>query len=111
MKNVFLVLIFIFNISCANYNAEREQMKLEKKRIAYEHQLKMDKITCTTYGYREGTSNFSNCMMELDLVRKNYLAQKKARECESVRRSNLNSGVTGFWGGVLMGLRENMSCN
>ena len=50
-------------------------------------------------------------MMELDISRKRYLVQKKALECESVRQSNMSSGVTGFWGGVLMGLRENMSCN
>ena len=63
------------------------------------------------YCTNQWTLNFSNCMMELDISRKRYLVQKKALECESVRQSNMSSGVTGFWGGVLMGLRENMSCN
>ena len=111
MKNLILILLFCFNVSCASYNAEREKIRLEKKKIAYEHQLNLDKLTCKKYGFEESTTNFSNCMMELDITRKKYLAQKKALECQSVRQSNMNSGVTGFWGGVLMGLRESMSCN
>jgi len=111
MKNLFLIFLLIFNLSCAQYSADREKIRLEKKRVAYEQQLNIDKISCKKYGFNEGTLNFSSCMMELDINRKKYLAQKKALECESVRQSNMNSGVTGFWGGVLMGLRENMSCD
>ena len=36
---------------------------------------------------------------------------KKMRECEAVRRDNSQSVVTGFWGGVLMGARENLACD
>ena len=60
MKNLILILLFCFNLSFANYNAEREQMRLEKKRIAYEHQLNLDKMTCNKYGFEESTINFSN---------------------------------------------------
>ena len=77
MKNLILILLFCFNLSCANYNAEREKIRLEKKKIAHEHQLNIDKITCNKYGFNEGSLNFSNCMMELDINRKKYLVQKK----------------------------------
>ena len=59
MKNLILILLFCFNLSCANYNAEREKIRLEKKKIAYEHQLNLDKITCKKYGFEESTTNFS----------------------------------------------------
>ena len=36
---------------------------------------------------------------------------RKILKCQNVRRDNANSGVTGFWGGVLMGLRENLACD
>lgn len=31
--------------------------------------------------------------------------------CEVVRKSNNESGVTVFWGGILMGARENLVCD
>ena len=51
--------------------------------------------------------DFSNCLMKLDNARRHT----KMLECENVRRDNSNSGVTGFWGGVLLGMRENLACN
>ena len=41
----------------------------------------------------------------------NNIRTRKMLECEAVRRDNANSGVTGFWGGVLMGARENLACD
>ena len=43
--------------------------------------------------------------------RNEILITRKILECQNVRRDNANSGVTGFWGGVLMGLRENLACD
>ena len=65
MKNLILIFLFCLNLSCANYNAEREKIRLEKKKIAYEHQLNLDKITCKKYGFNEGTLNFSNCIFNI----------------------------------------------
>ena len=45
--------------------------------------------------------------MKLDNARRHA----KMLECENVRRDNSNSGVSGFWGGVLLGMRENLACN
>ena len=55
--------------------------------------------------------NFSDCLMKLDFNRKKIAEMKKMRECEAVRRDNSQSEVTGFWGGVLMGARENLACD
>ena len=30
---------------------------------------------------------------------------------QNVKQDNSTSGVTGFWGGVLLGMRENLACN
>ena len=49
--------------------------------------------------------------MKLDQKRNEILMTKKTLECQNVRRDNANSGVTGFWGGVLLGLRENLACD
>ena len=49
--------------------------------------------------------------MKIDVQRKAILREQKRRECQEVRRSNAESGVGGFWGGVLMGARENMACD
>ena len=32
-------------------------------------------------------------------------------ECQNVRKDNSTSGVTGFWGGVLLGARESLACD
>ena len=48
--------------------------------------------------------------MELDLKRKQAEMHAKNLECQNVRRDNSTSGVTGFWGGVLLGMRENLAC-
>ena len=49
--------------------------------------------------------------MQIDIARKENIRTRKMLECEAVRRDNANSGVTGFWGGVLMGARENLACD
>ena len=96
---------------CADYLAEKEKIKLEKKQLVYERQVKMDKKTCEHYGFKKNTPEFSNCLMQVDVARKKDIRTKKMLECEAVRRDNTNSGVTGFWGGVLMGARENLACD
>jgi hypothetical protein len=49
--------------------------------------------------------------MKLDTTRREILTTKKMLECKNVRRDNSNSEVTGFWGGVLLGMREKLACN
>ena len=61
--------------------------------------------------------NFNQLLTANDGLLAHYIARKenirtrKMLECEAVRRDNANSGVTGFWGGVLMGARENLACD
>jgi len=112
MKELLLIVVLGLLLSgCADYLAEREKLKLEKKQLAYERQIKMDKQTCEHYGFKKNTSEFSNCLMQIDIARKENIKTRKMLECEAVRRDNANSGATGFWGGVLMGARENLACD
>ena len=83
---------------------EREQIQLEEKR-------KSDIKQCKHYGFEENTSDFYNCLMQIDFKRKELVKKEKILRCENVRRDNSSSGVTGFWGGVLMGMRENLACD
>ena len=103
MKKI-LILFFIILNGCANYNTESKINIREKQRNE-------DIVTCKHYGFKRDTLEFSNCLMKLDQKRNEILITRKILQCQNVRRDNANSDVTGFWGGVLMGLRENLACD
>ena len=60
---------------------------------------------------KKNTVSFSDCLMNLDLARKQAILKRKMLECEAVRRDKNQSGASGFWAGVLMGARENLVCD
>ena len=99
MKKILIILVIILT-GCVSSNNENKISLREK-------QKNEDIQNCKYYGFKPGTVNFSNCLMKLDNARRHT----KILECENVRRDNSNSGVTGFWGGVLLGMRENLACN
>ena len=112
MKKILQVFtLSLFLTSCADYLAEREREREENRRLAYERQMAMDRSTCIGYGYTPNTSEFSNCLMKVDMQRKAEIRRQKAIECAEVRKSNSESAATGFWGGVLKGAMENMACD
>ena len=121
MKKIFryfiLSFIIIFLSSRANDRAEKNQLKLEKEKLALETQRQEDNKTCEYYGFKKNTDQFSNCLMKLEISRKESLLAKKMLECESVRRDNsqnTSSGwnnTTSFLSGILEGARENLACN
>ena len=108
---ILISLVSMLLLSCSGYMAELEQNRLERERVNQQQQLANDKQICKAYGFEEGTTSFSDCLMKLDFNRKKIAEMKKMRECEAVRRDNSQSGVSGFWGGVLMGARENLACD
>ena len=99
MKKLLIIFVIILS-GCVNSN-DANKISLE------ERQKNNDIQSCKYYGYKEESIEFSNCLMKLDNARRHA----KMLECENVRRDNSNSGVTGFWGGVLLGMRENLACN
>ena len=103
MKKIFILFLIILN-SCANNNTESRINIKEKQRNE-------DILNCKHYGFKMDTIEFSNCLMKLDNKRNETIMTRKILKCQNVRRDNSNSGVTGFWGGVLMGLRENLACD
>ena len=103
MKKLLIIFIIILS-GCVGTNNET---KISLK----EYQISEDIKTCEYYGFTKGSNEFSNCLMKLDTTRREILTTKKMLECENVRKDNSNSGVTGFWGGVLLGMRENLACN
>ena len=119
MKKIFVIIIIsIFTLnSCTDYRTERKQLKLENEKLTLEIQRKSDNKTCEYYGFKKNTNQFSNCLMELEISRKERLIAQKMLECESVRRDNSQNPSTGwnnvsaFLSGVLEGARENLACN
>ena len=112
MKKILSLLIIGLLLSnCADYIAERERLKLQKEKLTLEKQRKEDRATCKYYGFKVETAAFSDCLMNLDIARKQELITRKMLECEAVRRDNNQSAATGFWAGVLMGARENLACD
>ena len=99
MKKILIIFLIILT-GCVSSNNEN---KFSLKEIQRNENIQ----NCKYYGFNVGTSEFSNCLMKLDSARRHA----KMLECENVRRDNSNSGVTGFWGGVLLGMRENLACN
>jgi|TARA_B100000959_G_scaffold50864_1_gene52772 PBP1b-binding outer membrane lipoprotein LpoB len=112
MKRFLGILILgLFLSSCADYIAEKERLKLQKENAVLEKKRQEDKATCKYYGFKVDTPAFSDCLMNLDIARKQELITRKMLECEAVRRDNNQSAATGFWAGVLMGARENLACD
>ena len=112
MKLTLIVLILgLLLSSCSNYLSEKKRLKLQKDKEILKKQRNEDKATCKYYGFNADTPEFSDCLLKLDIARKQELTTRKMLECEAVRKSNSESGVTGFWGGVLMGARENLACD
>ena len=101
----------LFLSNCANYIAEKENLKKQKDMMALEKQRQEDEATCKYYGFKEETTDFYDCLMNLDIARKQEITTRKMLECEAVRRDNNQSTATGFWAGILMGARENLACD
>ena len=110
-KFIFFLTILTFLTSCTDFRAEQKSIKLQKEKELTEQQRADDFATCKYYGFKENTSSFSDCLMNLDLARKQEILTRKMLECEAVRRDNNQSKATGFWAGVLMGARENLACD
>ena len=111
MKKILIFFIFFLIISCAEYRADQKQLEMDREKKALENQRIEDISTCKYYGFKEETEGFTNCLMNLDLARKQELLTRKMLECEAVRRDNNQSAATGFWAGVLKGARENLVCD
>ena len=76
-KSIFLLLIIILFTSCADYRAEQKRIKLQKEKEILEQQRADDFATCKYYGFKENTSSFSDCLMNLDLARKQEILTRK----------------------------------
>ena len=110
MKFIFLTL-FLLLFGCADYLAEQKKLKLQREEAKIIKQRAEDKSTCKYYGFKEKTTGFTDCLMNLDIARKQAILTRKMLECEVVRRDNSQSAATGFWAGFLMGARENLACD
>ena len=108
---VILLSSFLLLFACADYLSEHEKLKSQREEAKIIEQRAEDKSTCQYYGFKENTTGFTDCLMNLDLARKQAILTRKMLECEAVRRDNSQSAATGFWAGVLMGARENLACD
>ena len=103
MKNILIIFITLLLSGCMTAE-ERAQIKLnEEKTIILGHQN-----SCLNYGFTKGTTQFSTCMMQLDLARKEEKALKEVLRCERAKTRQANkesSGLTG-WGALLEGAMD-----
>ena len=90
MKKLLIIFIIILSGCVSSSNANKISLA--------EKQKNNDIQSCKYYGYKEESIEFSNCLMKLDTARRHA----KMLKCENVRKDNSNSGVGGFWGGVLL---------
>ena len=104
MRKFSLFFLLIFISGCVSAVQESKTSLIQEQKLE-------DLKTCKYYGFKEGTSDLNYCLMKLDIIRKQLLLKKKILQCENVRRDNSTIKGTGFWGGVLMGMRENLACD
>ena len=103
MKKILIIVITILLSGCVTPE-ERAQIKLNKEKAL----IADDQNRCLNYGFTTGTSEFSNCMMQLDMARKEEKALKEVLRCERAKQRQANkksSGLTG-WGAVLEGAMD-----
>tara|TARA_B100000242_G_C42587334_1_gene277864 strand:+ start:106 stop:456 length:351 start_codon:yes stop_codon:yes gene_type:complete len=110
-KLLALAILSLTLVSCAMTEEERLKKEAESLSKMIEEQKRIvqkDKATCKNYGFDENTQGFSNCLMQLDISRKEEAALKKVLRCQRIKQANNNPNKqsTGFWGGVLEGLSE-----
>ena len=76
MYKKFLYLLIILNLSaCGNYALENNKINAKEDFIL--KQRAEDKSTCKYYGFKENTSSFSDCLMNLDIAENNKYWQEK----------------------------------
>ena len=111
LKIFSIFFVGLFLISCAMTEEQRLKKESESLLKEIEKQKKIvqkDMAVCKGYGFEENTESFSNCLMQLDISRKEEAALKKMLRCQRIKQANNdpNKQSTGFWGGVLEGLAE-----
>ena len=73
MKKIFIIFLIIL-AGCVSSNNENK--------ISFKEKQRNDDIqNCKFYGFKQGTSEFSNCLMKLDNARRHA----KTLECENVK--------------------------
>ena len=83
---------------------ERAQKKLNEQKAI----IADDQNQCLNYGFTKATTEFSNCMMQLDMARKEEKALKKLLRCERVkqRQANKKGPSLSGWGAFLEGAMD-----
>lgn len=94
------ILVFILISGCIK-NEGKIDNKLEKEKAI----TNANKNTCLGYGFSEGTDQFSNCMMQLDISRKEKNALREILRCNRIkeRQANKKGPSLSGWGAILEG--------
>ena len=110
-KFIFFLTILTFLTSCTDFRAEQKSIKLQKEKELTEQQRADDFATCKYYGFKENTSSFSDCLMNLDLARKPVALLWLLSRLTASHSNIFLVNISCFWAGVLMGARENLACD
>ena len=105
MKKIVILFTVLLLYGCVSPE-EKAQLKLEQQRKIIE----ADNNKCIGYGFTKGTDQFSNCMMQLDISRKEEAALKKVLRCERAkqRQANKKGPSASGWGAVLEGALDGL---
>lgn len=100
MKKIVILFAFLSLYGCVTPE-EKAQLQLEKEKTL----ILEDQNKCLGYGFTQGTDQFSNCMMQLDISRNEEKALKKALRCEreKQRQANKKGSSLSGWGALLEG--------
>ena len=100
MKKIVILFAVLLLYGCVTPE-EKAQLQLEKQKTL----ILEDQNKCLGYGFTQGTDQFSNCMMQLDISRNEEKALKKTLRCEreKQRQANKKGPSLSGWGALLEG--------
>ncbi len=104
-KIIANILIIILLSGCISVE-ERAELKLKKEREL----IDADNNKCVGYGFTKGTNQYANCMMQLDISRKEEYALKEVLRCERAkqRQANKKGPSASGWGAVFEGALDGL---
>lgn len=73
-------------------------------------QTEADKSQCRAFGFKEGTTEFSNCLLQMFQNRSSLSTQQRMLECQRVRAEERNRSGGGFMGGLASQTAINNAC-
>lgn len=107
MRTKFCLAIFL----CASLTAcQMPRASKDSSANSQATQTEADKSQCRAFGFKEGTTEFSNCLLQMFQNRSSLSTQQRMLECQRVRAEEKNRSGGGFLGGFASQTAINNAC-